>query len=56
MRFDDTVYHHRGTDNIGRFVLILDAAGRLHVDEEMMGEIAIGPVVKRFECPLIPAH
>jgi hypothetical protein len=22
----------------------------------MSGEIAIGPVVKRFECPMIPAH
>jgi hypothetical protein len=26
------------------------------LEAEMMGEIAIGPVVKRFECPLIPAH
>jgi len=23
---------------------------------EMRGEISVGPVVKRFECPLIPAH
>ena len=25
-------------------------------DAAMSGEISIGPVVKRFECPMIPAH
>jgi hypothetical protein len=25
-------------------------------DAAMLGQISIGPVVKRFECPMIPAH